>query len=715
MSFDTSADDQSATSDVTIDFFEHSDLIVIDSDDDDSSSECEEENSIPKILAQQNKRCRCVNHHTKIDNMLADKPQLEVGDEEEYVKRFKELLNGLEDYSYNGKSIFFHAACELNDSPNPLLTVVKLIQLFDAICQIAMSSQSTTATNAEANNNTRSSQFQQLFFRPWRKSSRKDCGVILQMLYIATFEILNSREDFIPPETPSELDQQLGVTFGLQILQTMARNVLPEESFGDQPLKSYEVCIRRDCNVERKVKFVCSVCGVRFHKSCCERGDSKSNAKFCPPCHNSALLLEAVRSNKLADVYSLVVEKGASPLQPRLYNSTRYETSLHVAVQTNNYELASMFLYGAHCLLSCDDSLAEWKFPKIAWPMIALGLDNKLITPFEAGVESTVTNMSVRPPVEVLLLLCGRGGQEKSEEVHKALEIRSRMMLAMKSMNNRDELLKIDISKGLEPSPIPVFTRGHLPSFHIYVGKNVESRSTAIRWFDCRSRGLSSKQLSTFQGECSFEKRKVLHHNQGGRPSWRTSCNYLCECRTQTNPNKSKCECELAEEGAHRGLEVFETLGRGYGLRTSKGVTIKKNEVICTYAGEIITSKEAELRDEEYDKRKEKGSYMLDIDEQGHYCIDATKFRSVAALINHSCSESNCELKRALHNHLDTNFPQLQLRAKKDIGELTELTFNYVRGKNDSGDKPSGYCIECQGEHCLCRQCCIKAHRSLNL
>jgi SET domain-containing protein len=165
----------------------------------------------------------------------------------------------------------------------------------------------------------------------------------------------------------------------------------------------------------------------------------------------------------------------------------------------------------------------------------------------------------------------------------------------------------------------------------------------------------------------------------------------------------------------HHGLEVFETSGRGFGLRTSKGVAIKRNEIICTYAGEIITSKEARKRDSEYEKTAAKGSYMLDADEKGNYCIDATKFRSVAALINHSCSESNCELYRALSNHLDMNFPQLQLRAKEDIGELTELTFNYVRGKEDSGEKPFGYCSECQGDHCLCRQCCIKAHKNLNL
>lgn len=66
---------------------------------------------------------------------------------------------------------------------------------------------------------------------------------------------------------------------------------------------------------------------------------------------------------------------------------------------------------------------------------------------------------------------------------------------------------------------------------------------------------------------------------------------------------------------------------------------------------------------------------------------------------------------RALGNHLDTNFPYLVLRAKTDISDLTELTFNYVKGS--SGQTPSGYCSECHQDHCLCRECKLLAHKNL--
>ena len=165
------------------------------------------------------------------------------------------------------------------------------------------------------------------------------------------------------------------------------------------------------------------------------------------------------------------------------------------------------------------------------------------------------------------------------------------------------------------------------------------------------------------------------------------------------------CDCQLAEAGVHFKLEVFKTPdGRGFGVRTAKGVSIKKNQVVCHYSGEIITAKESKKRDLEYAKAGHQGSYLLDIDKKREYTIDATKFRSVAALLNHSCSLSNCKLFRASGNHLDTNFPHVGLQATEDIGELTELTFNY-------GQEPTGMCPTCHVEHCLCRACCDLAHK----
>ena len=133
---------------------------------------------------------------------------------------------------------------------------------------------------------------------------------------------------------------------------------------------------------------------------------------------------------------------------------------------------------------------------------------------------------------------------------------------------------------------------------------------------------------------------------------------------------------------------------------------------MCSYSGEIISATEAKKRDEKYSKEGIIGSYILDCDEKGEYCIDATHYQSLAALVNHSCGGTNCELVRTHGPHLDDRFPTLVLKAKEDIGELTELNFNYTKG-NQEGDKPTGYCSECNETHCLCQYCCAIAHKNI--
>jgi len=705
-----SGDDESVSSSVTQDF---PDPDIDLAGEHDMSHNCKREGENVRSVTPQLECHVCASHehhHNQIDKLLGDFRNLVYEDVDDfciefatYVNRFKLLLQGIEDNGCKGTSIFYHT-CERSKAPNPVFTVAKLVQLFDRICQIIAANdfsvlsmhpkQSTVNKNKKA--------LIQLLYRPLRVKTRKECGVILQMLHIATFEIINSRVDF---QLPENTDQLLGVTFGLQVLQTMAMNLYSDsktkiDSFLDRPLESYNSCIRRNCEVRYSRLFMCDVCGVRFHARCV--GSSKtSDAKedCCPSCKATKELLEAARANNLSNIYSLIVEKGASPIRPLLRQMPGNETALHVAIRNNNYDLASMLLFGSYLLLNCDDSLLQWDLPETAW-----GKDENHHTPFESGIDAIVKSMNVRPSVEILLLMCGRGAQGKPKDIQDAIEKRQRMMLVAEEWESKEALVKSDISMGMEPFKVPVASDGLQPSF-MYVSKSHESRSTAIRWFDCRHG--KGKQLVPFEGDCTMESLKQLHQKQSLPSSWRSYCNYLCECRTKQQRgilNGGKCECQLAEDGAHQALEVFETSdNRGFGLRVRKGATIKKHEFLCHYVGEIVTSDEAKMRDQKY-ANSHIGSYILDMDEQGQYCIDATRYRSVAGLMNHSCSEYNCKLFRALGNHLDGNFPYLGICAKEDISELTELTFYY-------GEKPEGFCVECQVEHCLCKQCMEMEHK----
>lgn len=82
-----------------------------------------------------------VHHHNLIDKLLEDLLAVtnDIVDENDFIDsvgRFKVLLQGLEDQSYDGMSIFYHL-CDQSTAPNPTFTVVKLIQLFDCVCEIS--------------------------------------------------------------------------------------------------------------------------------------------------------------------------------------------------------------------------------------------------------------------------------------------------------------------------------------------------------------------------------------------------------------------------------------------------------------------------------------------------------------------------------------------------------------------------------------------------
>lgn len=619
----------------------------------------------------------------------------------DFIDKIKALLSDFEEDADSGTSIFYHECSGSGSGSgqfNPILTTAKLIQIFDGLCQVCV-----VATKPE----TRwKNVIRELF-----KTSRKEVGVILRALHLTTYELIVSRGN-----ARHDLDQVLAVSYGLQMIKTMMMNIYSDSRSGlqdtsystwflDRPLEFHKRCIKRNCRVDKRKVTTCQSCGLRFHKSCfaCEEDDKEDvfDDKCCPTCKGAASLLKASRDGNLADIYSLVVEKGASPFQAVEETGGSFETALHAAVDCNNYNLMSMLLFGTYLMLNCDVSLKDWNFPNIAW-----GRDSRKHTPFKKGIRTCIENMGVKTPTEILLLLKNRGADGVLPTIQLVLKKRNEMLLKTNQTlqlvykKTESDLLHSDASMGMEPEPVGVIESASASlkrDDFFYVSRSIESRETAVRWFDCRS--AKKKCLSTFQGDCTEDKRKKLHRDQNLPPSWRAYCNYLCS-------SSEPCSCHI--DGLRFRLEIFDTNDRGLGLRTAKGVSIKKDDVICNYVGEIVTALEAKRRDEEYANAGEMGSYIFNLDEKGDVCIDATKIRSAAAFINHSCAESNTCLFRALGHHLDEKFPYLVFCAKQDIGELEELTFNY-------GQKPTALCSDCDRMHCLCRQCTELEHRKHGL
>lgn len=122
-------------------------------------------------------------------------------------------------------------------------------------------------------------------------------------------------------------------------------------------------------------------------------------------------------------------------------------------------------------------------------------------------------------------------------------------------------------------------------------------------------------------------------------------------------------------------IENFEDKGRGI-VSLKK---FKKGDFIVEYAGDIIGSKEAKRREEQYAK-KECGCYMYYFTATGKkYCVDATiETGRFGRLFNHSKKNPNCYTKVVLiPNRNDQPDFRLVLFAKRDIVIGEELTFDY--------------------------------------
>ncbi|XP_063991954.1 probable histone-lysine N-methyltransferase set-23 [Diachasmimorpha longicaudata] len=148
-------------------------------------------------------------------------------------------------------------------------------------------------------------------------------------------------------------------------------------------------------------------------------------------------------------------------------------------------------------------------------------------------------------------------------------------------------------------------------------------------------------------------------------------CNPACGC-----PNT--CNNRLVQRGPLDCLEIFQSPGKGFGLRTNK--LISMNQFICEYAGEVIGIDEAKRRIEE-NRIKKIMNYILVVSE--HFgdtkiitCIDPKVFGNIGRYCNHSCQPS----ANLVPVRVEGLVPRLCLFANREIEEGEEVTFNYGDG-----------------------------------
>lgn len=201
----------------------------------------------------------------------------------------------------------------------------------------------------------------------------------------------------------------------------------------------------------------------------------------------------------------------------------------------------------------------------------------------------------------------------------------------------------------------------------------------------------------------------------------------IYECSSHCGCTKN-CWNRLVQHGRTIRLEIFHTGSRGFGLRSPD--YIHRGQFIDTYLGEVITSAEAELRedaagsqhspsylfsldwfpaqnataaaDDDYDDDDEEDD--VETDEQDYYVVDGQRFGGPSRFMNHSCNP-NCKMFPVSTHHGDERIYDLAFFALRDIPPGIELTFDYnphLSGEtNASAADPSA--VKCLCGEAQCR------------
>ncbi|XP_003747828.1 histone-lysine N-methyltransferase eggless [Galendromus occidentalis] len=195
-------------------------------------------------------------------------------------------------------------------------------------------------------------------------------------------------------------------------------------------------------------------------------------------------------------------------------------------------------------------------------------------------------------------------------------------------------------------------------------------------------------------------------------------CNSRCSCKTQ-------CINKVAQNGVQVRMQIFKTLKKGFGVRTVHD--IPKGRFLCTYAGTILTDKEAESSgqdtyfaeldyvdivtqskedyessvsdieddfdepddsDSESDRKRLDGNALrqLYFGNGDSYVMDALDGGNIGRYFNHSC-DPNIFVQNVFVDTHDIRLPWLGFFTDRLIKAGEELTWDYryevgsVKGK----------------------------------
>ena len=149
-------------------------------------------------------------------------------------------------------------------------------------------------------------------------------------------------------------------------------------------------------------------------------------------------------------------------------------------------------------------------------------------------------------------------------------------------------------------------------------------------------------------------------------------CTDRCGCSTG-------CPNRVVSRGLRVALTIFSTRdGRGWGLRAAE--TLRRGQFVCEYAGELLSSAEAEERRRAYARVRRPNYYLMSVIEHVGTprralttTIDPSMKGNVGRFLNHSCAP-NLEVQLVRCGSI---VPRVAFFCVRDISVGDELTFDY--------------------------------------
>jgi len=252
-----------------------------------------------------------------------------------------------------------------------------------------------------------------------------------------------------------------------------------------------------------------------------------------------------------------------------------------------------------------------------------------------------------------------------------------------------------DISKGIEKHKITIARSSSLnisntsvhPVDFVYVKTNIPGPGCDVEDFSgqfvgCRCQDVCQELCQDVsQYSCSCLQHFGLAYSADGRLSsdylLSEFCRPILECGADCDCGE-ECHNRLVQKGVVRSLSVFQTPGKGFGLKVSDdGNLIPPYCFVCEYAGEVLGQDEAKKRVAENEEEK-KDNYVIALREAVggrniSTCIDPSKKGNLGRFINHSC-DPNLVMIPVRINH---SVPRLALFSRRKINAGEELTFDY--------------------------------------